>query len=140
MPTLFQWIHLGAAVVGVGGIGFLLMVLIPSGAILEPRHRDQLFRAVTGRFRWISWSIIVLLTASGLYNVRQYYWEAPWGRAWKLLAAKVALALVVFSISLSLTLPLKPFNWFRARRKFWLTAAFTLAMIVILISAYLRRA
>jgi uncharacterized membrane protein len=140
MPTLFQWIHLSAAVVGIGGIGFLLLVVIPSGATLGPQQRDQLFKTVTGRFRWISWSVIILLLASGLYNVRQYYWEAPWGRAWKLLATKIVLGLVVFGISLCLTLPLKPFNWFRVRRRFWLTAAFALGMIVILISAYLRRA
>jgi uncharacterized membrane protein len=140
MPTLFQWIHVSAAVLGVGGIGFLLLVLIPSGATLNVQQRDQLFKAVTGRFRWISWSIIVLLLGSGLYNVRQFYWEAPWGRAWKLLAVKIVLALCVFAISLCVTLPLRLFEWFRMRRKFWLGAAFTLAMIVILISAYLRRA
>ena len=140
MPTFFQWIHLGAAVVGVGGIGFLLLVLIPSGTILESAERDRLFRAVTKRFRWISWTVMVLLIGSGLYNVRQFYWEAPWGAAWKLLAAKIILAFAVFAISLSLTVPLHLFDPFRARRKFWLTAAFILAMMVILISAYLRRA
>jgi uncharacterized membrane protein len=140
MPTLFQWIHVGAAVIGVGGIGFLLVVLLPSVGILEPQQRDQLFKTVMGRFRWISWTVIVLLIGSGLYNVRQYYWEAPWGRAWKLLALKIALALVVFAVSLCLTLPLKLFDGFRARRKFWLAVSFTLGMIVILISAYLRRA
>ena len=36
-------------------------------------------------------------------------------------------------------MPLESFKWFRLRRKFWLTTAFTLAMAVILISAYLRR-
>jgi uncharacterized membrane protein len=140
MSTLLQWIHVGAAVVGVGGMGFLVLVLIPSGVVLQPDHRNQLLKAVGARFRWVSWTVIVLLLASGFYNVRQYYWEVPWGRAWELLAAKIALALVVFAISLCLTLPAKAFDWFRMRRKFWLTTAFTLAMIVVLISAYLRRA
>lgn len=139
LPTIFQWIHVGAAVVGVGGIGFLLVVLLPSGEVLNPEPRDLLFRAVMGRFRWVSWAVIVLLLGSGFYNLRQV-WDVPWGTYWKFLSVKIALAMLVFAISLCLTLPLKSLERFRARRKVWLSVAFVLAMIVILISAYLRRA
>jgi hypothetical protein len=51
---------------------------------------------------------------------------------------KIILALFVFAISLLLTLPLKIFDRFRARRQMWLSIAFGLALAVILISAYLR--
>lgn len=138
MSTVFQWIHVSAAVVGVGGMGFLLVVLLPSARVLTPEQRDLLLQAVGGKFRWVSWTVILLLIISGLYNM-SLVWEAPWGRYWQMLTVKIALAVVVFLISLSLTLPFKFLEPFHARRKPWLTAAFVVALVVILISAYLRR-
>ncbi len=139
MPTFVQWVHLTAAVIGVGGIGFLLVILLPSLRVLNPEQRDLLVRAVLGKFRWASWAVILLLLASGLYNVRQYYWEVAWGLSWKVLTLKIVLALALFAISLCLTLPFKFFDGFRARRRMWLSIALALGFIVILISAYLRR-
>lgn len=139
MATFIQWVHVSAAVVGVGGMAFLLFLLIPSARAVSPDQRDALMKRVLGKFRWVSWSVIFVLLGSGLYNVRAYYWELAWGRAWKFLAAKILLALLVFAVSLSLTLPLPVFERFRARRERWLWVAFALAMLVILISAYLRR-
>lgn len=139
MFTFVQWIHLSAAVFGVGGIAFMHVILLPSARVLNPEQREILLKAVAGKFRWVSWSVIVLLLGSGLYNVRQFYWEVPWGYSWKVLTVKIVLALLLFIIVLALTLPLKFLNWFRARRQMWLAIALTLAMTVILISAYLRR-
>jgi uncharacterized membrane protein len=139
LSTFVQWIHVSSAVLGVGGMAFLYIVLLPSMGSLNPDQRESLLKAVLGKFRWVSWSVIFLLFVSGLYNVRQYYWEVPWGRAWLMLTIKIVLALVVFAIALAISLPLKFLNWFRARRQMWLAIALSVAMIVILISAYLRR-
>lgn len=138
MLTLVQWIHVAAAVIGVGGIGFLLLILLPSTRVLSDDQRDLLLRAVLGKFRWASWSAILLLLLSGLYSIRLRAWEAPWGTYWKFLTIKIILAFLVFAISLGLTLPFKFLDWFRARRQIWLSLAFALALIVILIGAYLR--
>ncbi len=140
MPTFVQWVHLSAAVIGVGGIAFLHFVLLPSSEILSPEQRDLIFKVVLGRFRWVSWSVIALLLLSGLYNVREFYWEMAWGRAWLFLTIKITLALAMFAVSLCLTLPFKALNRFREKRAMWLSIALALGMIVILISAYLRRA
>lgn len=139
MSTFVQWIHLSAAVLGIGGIAFMHIILLPSARVLNPDQREILLKKVAAKFRWVSWSVILLLLASGLYNVRQFYWEVPWGHSWKVLTVKIVLALLLFIIVLALTLPLKFLNWFRARRQMWLAIALTLAMTVILISAYLRR-
>ena len=138
MFTLFQWIHLTAAVIGVGGIAFLLFILLPSARVLDAGQRDTLLKAVLGRFRWLSWSVILVLIASGLTNIRLRAWEVPWGPYWKLMTLKFVLAFSVFAISLLLTVPLKQFERFRARRRTWLSIALGLALGVILISAYLR--
>jgi uncharacterized membrane protein len=138
MSTLVQWIHVGAAVIAVGGIAFLLLILLPSVRALNPAQRDLLMRTVQGRFRWISWAAIILLSGSGLYNAQQV-WEVPPGTYWTFLKIKITLALALFAISLCLTLPLKDLEWFRARRNMWLAIALALGLVVIFISAYLRR-
>ena len=138
MATFAQWVHVSAAVIGVGGMAFLLFVLFPSVRVLNEEQRAGLLKAVLGRFRWVAWSVIFLLVASGLYNVK-LVWLVPWGPYWTVLTIKIVLALAVFAIVLCLTIPLSVFDRFRQRRKQWLYTAFGLAMIVILISAYLRR-
>jgi uncharacterized membrane protein len=134
-----QWIHLIAGVVGLGGMSFMLLILIPSLGVLSTEQRAAFSKAVAGRFRWASWSAITLLVISGLYNIRRYYWEEPWDRAWRFLALKVFLSFVLFGIVLGLTIPFKWFEPLRARRRTWLLVAFILGVVVVLISAYLRR-
>jgi uncharacterized membrane protein len=138
LSTIMQWIHVSAAVVGVGGIAFLVAILFPAMRRVEPGQREVVLRDVLTRFRWATWSVILLLIVSGIYNM-SLVWEAPWGIYWKMLTVKIALALVVFLIALCLTVPLKTLNWFRVRQEKWLAIALGLAMVVILISAYLRR-
>lgn len=139
MTTFVQWIHLTAAIIGLGGMGFFLLILIPSLGVLSTEQREALANAVAKRFRWASWSAIGLLLVSGLYNIRRYYWEEPWGRAWWFLTVKVILSFILFGIVLTLSTPVKLFEPLRARRRTWLLIAFILGMVVVLISAYLRR-
>ena len=139
MSILMQWIHLVAAVVGIGGLGFIHMILIPASRDLEPGQRDLLFKRVSRKFQYVIWSVVLLLITSGLYNIHAHAWERPWGVYWKWLIVKIVLALCVFFISLGLNFPLAVFDWLREKRQMWLSISFTLAMIVILISAYLRR-
>lgn len=138
MSTLFQWIHVSAAVIGVGGLAFILIVLLPASRTLDPERQESLLQTVSSRFRWVTWSVIVLLMGSGIYNT-SLAWEAPWGKYWSWLSIKIGLAIVVFLIVLCLSIPLRVLAPFRERRTFWLRLAFVLAMVVILISAYLRR-
>jgi uncharacterized membrane protein len=128
-----------AAIVGLGGMGFLLLIFLPSLGVLSPEQREQLSKAVAGRFRWASWSAIMLLVISGVYNIRRYYWEDPWDRAWKLLTLKLVLSFALFGIVLALTIPLRFLERVRAQRKTWLIVTFSLGVAVVLISAYLRR-
>jgi len=139
MSTLVQWIHLTAAVIGIGGMGFLLIIMMPSLRVLNPEQREALARAALEKFRWVTWSVIILLLVSGIYNVRQNYWERPWGKAWLFLTIKIVLAFVVFGLSLALSVPFRFLNPVRRRRRLWLGIAFAIGAAVIYISAYLRR-
>ena len=138
MTILVQWIHLIAAVAAVGGMAFVLFILLPSLRVLGEEQRMMLAKTVMGRFRWVSWGAIILLIGSGIYNIRVRAWEAPWGTYWELLTLKIFLALVVFVISLLLTLPIPALESFRAQRRRWLSIALGIAVGVILISAFLR--
>ena len=139
MSTLLQWIHVTAAVMGVGGMAFLLLILLPCLGALPPEHRELLAKKVMNRFRWMIWPAFMVLLISGLYTIRQTYWEVAWGKSWTLLTVKIVLALFVFVITLGLTLPFKLFERVRARRQIWLTIALGAAVVVIFIAAYLRR-
>jgi uncharacterized membrane protein len=139
MLTLVQWIHVTAAVIGAGGMAFLLFILMPSLGALPPEQRELLAKQVMHRFRWMIWSAILVLLVSGVYSIREYYWEVAWGKSWTLLTVKIVLSLFLFVIALALTLPFKLFDRVRARRQLWLSIAVGLAGVVILIAAYLRR-
>jgi len=138
MSTLFQWIHVAAAVIGVGGIGFILIALKPSLRVLSPDQRELLVKEIRARFRWVVWGCALLLVVSGLYDIKTRYWEAPWGNAWKWLTLKLVLAGLIFLITLALTIPFRVLGRIQARRDLWLAIAFGVAIGVILISAYLR--
>ena len=120
-------------------MGFMLLILIPSLGVLSPDQREALSKAVASRFRWATWSAVTLLLLSGLYNVRRYYWEESGGRAWNFLTLKILLSFILFGIVLGLTIPFRLFEPLRARRRTWLLVAFILGVVVVLISAYLRR-
>lgn len=138
MATFAQWIHISAAVVGVGGMAFMLFILLPASRVIGDERRELLLKHVMRTFLWVAWGVIVLLIASGLYNV-QLVWLVPWGPYWRFLTIKIVLAFVVFAIVLCLTIPIGIFRKFRERSQLWLSIAFALAMVVILIAAYLRR-
>ena len=128
-----------SAIVVLGGMGFMLLILIPSLGVLTVEQRDALSKAVASRFRWATWSAVALLLLSGLYNVRRFYWEEPAGRAWDFLTLKILLSFSLFIIVLALTIPFRLFEPLRAHRRTWLLVAFILGVVVVLISAYLRR-
>jgi len=139
MSTFLQWVHVTAVVLGVGGMAFLLAVLTPGLGDLQPEQRERLFKQVTDRFRWVLWPSLAVVLLSGLYNIREYYWEVAWGKSWELLTIKIVLASIVFVIALALTLPFRLFGWVRVRRQIWLAIAVGISVGIIFISAYLRR-
>ena len=90
-----------------GGNGLPAPHLVPSLGVLSAEQREAFSKAIAGRFRWVTWSAMTLLLISGLYNIRRYYWEDPWDRAWKFLTLKILLSFVLFGIVLALTIPFR---------------------------------
>lgn len=111
MRTLYilsVWLHILAAMIWLGGMLFLVLVLVP---VL----RRQEYRGVAGglihwtgvRFRWVGWVCLGLLLASGILNLgfRGFTWQDLWtGRLWqgpfgRALGIKLLLVAVVFLLS-----------------------------------------
>lgn len=67
MATLIKFFHLAAAIVWMGGIGFMLFALRPAAAAtLPPPQRLPLIAATLQRFFSIVWVTIAVLLLSGL--------------------------------------------------------------------------
>ena len=66
-------IHLLGAALWVGGIGFLLLILRPSVAVLEPRDRLALHAQVFARFFRMLWHVVPLVLATGYIVLLGFY-------------------------------------------------------------------
>lgn len=73
MHTLYLvsvWLHVIAAMTWVGGMLFLVLVLVPPLRKPEMRERaPQLFHLVGVRFRAVGWVAIGTLVTTGIFNV-----------------------------------------------------------------------
>lgn len=141
VATLVQWIHLLSAVAAVGGVLFLRFVLMPAAAGVPDSERQALMERVVGRFRPILWTALGLLVVTGLHNagvvaVRGGFTIPNYVY---LLMAKMALAFVLIAIAMMLTTPGSAFAGLKSRRPGLLLFNSVLALVIILLSAALRR-
>ena len=142
MRIAIQWLHLLSAIVAIGGSFFLRFVLLPASQSLDGAQRQQLTDGVMKRFRPILWVSITVLFFTGLYNAGMVAMRGGLVAApayLQLLLIKILLALVIFGIAFLLTAPGDIFSSLKTRRKQLLTVNVVLAVIVVFLSAYLRR-
>ncbi len=138
MIVFMQWLHLLAAVVGVGGTILFRIVLLPSLSSLPSEQRAALVARLAPRFRLAIWLAIVILIFSGVFNLLEStHLAEPAYR--HVLEVKIVLALALFSIALLATLPLPSLSRIQQRRPALLATNVILGIIIILLSAYLRR-
>lgn len=102
------WLHILAAAVWIGGMVFLVVVLVP--VTRRPEYRGVAASLIhwTGlRFRWIGWLCLALLLLTGALNLAQrgFGWADLWsGQLWEglfggILAIKLVLLGVIFLFS-----------------------------------------
>ncbi len=111
MTTLYLlsvWLHILAAVVWLGGIFFLVLVLVPVMRKEPDERRKALFLYAVGeQFRRISWTALGLIFVSGIFNLAYRgfglsdvwngrLWQGPFGRAF---AVKFTLFILVIILS-----------------------------------------
>lgn len=94
------YIHILCAALWVGGMLFLVMVLLP--AIKNHPERRMLLGSVGIKFRFVGWIALILLLLTGLFNMhyRGISFNGLMDTSYsKLFAAKLLLFFVVISIS-----------------------------------------
>ncbi|MFZ5566960.1 MAG: CopD family protein [Pseudomonadota bacterium] len=96
MYTLFKFFHLVAAIVWLGGMGFMLLALRPSLPVLEaPPQRLKLLVTVLRRFFAAVWAAVGVLLLSGAYMYGHADAQAaPLG--WHLMSGIGVLMFLVF--------------------------------------------
>src|SRR5207249_3745922 len=100
MDVISRFIHVGTAIVMVGGTVFMRFILMPAAVELPQAEHELLRQRLLARWKQIVHSGIVLLLLSGGYN----YWLASQlhrgdGLYHGLVRTKILLALVVFFIA-----------------------------------------
>jgi len=143
MDIFMLWVHLASVAVAVGGMFTLRFIGCPAIKKVFPddeNARRNLLQAIVGRFKMVVHSAIALLLISGGYLL----WKA-WPLMKKFEAyrhameTKILLALVLFFISIMLTMTKPSPNYFQKNRDRWLAINFAIALIIIGISSYLGR-
>jgi uncharacterized membrane protein len=103
-------LHIVAAAAWLGGMLFLVLVLVP--ALRTPAlaaHATAAIRAVGERYRTVGWATLLVLVATGVANAAlragslaslsdRAWWATPFGRLLALKLALVALVLVLSAL------------------------------------------
>lgn len=140
VAVLSRWVHIGSAVVVVGGSVFLRYVLMPAAAELPEAEHNALRGRLMQTWKKVVHTGILLFLLSGFYNYLVV--ALPQHRGDKLYSAligiKILLAFVVFFFAIALTGRSKATELFRKDARKWLTVNILLAAAVIGISGYLK--
>lgn len=102
------WIHIVAACLWLGGMLFLVLVLVPALKHLQdPALSARLIRETGRRFRLVGWVTLGVLVGSGLSNLyargvrigdalRADFWNTPFGGV---LGFKLAIVFLILALS-----------------------------------------
>lgn len=142
--VVFRWLHVTAAVLGVGGTIMMRFVVLP--ALASREDGAEVLSAIRPAFKRLIHSAIGLLLVTGFYNylivamprVKQARAEGNTALAayHGVMGVKILLALALFGIGFAL---LKPVPSFHENRKTWLSVNAVLGLIILLLAAFLRK-
>lgn len=142
LNVLFRWLHVGTAIVVLGGSVFMRFVLMPAAAELPDDQHDALRGRVMGRWKKFVMIGIALFLISGFYNYFVVSIPKHKGDAGKLyhplIGTKILLAFVVFFLGSALTGRSAAFEGIRKNSKKWLLILILLAFIIVGISGVLK--
>ena len=152
LPALIQWIHVGSVVLLIGGFFFLRVILLPAAKVLPEDHRLKLVDAAFRRFRIVIWTALLTILFSGVYNFiaflrstgsfSQDSTKEPVENLSTyilVLGVKLFIVFIIFTFGVLLTFPYPVFAPIQKRPAPWLNLTLILGLIVIFLSALLRR-
>jgi uncharacterized membrane protein len=136
VDLLSRWVHVGAAIVLLGGSTFVRFVLMPAAEQLPEAEHRQLRSGVMARWKRIVMIGIVLLLVTGGYNY--YARDGKTSQYHMLMGIKMLLALGVFFLASALTGRSEGLAAVRRDAKKWLTVLIVLASVVVAIAGFLK--
>ena len=140
LASIAQWIHITAAVVGVGGVVFIRLILLPILRAADPDTAKNLQPRINARFVPVLWSCLALLLITGLYNIgvvaERGFDNLPPGYLHTLATKLVLVLILIFSAAVA-TFPM--FERFKSKRPALLLLNVVLGLAILLLSAFLRR-
>jgi len=131
LSVIMRWLHLTSVVVLIGGVLYARFVIAPALATLTAQEQETLASATAERYRSLLWLAILLLTATGLYNMIMNVSRGALYQS--LLGIKLLLVLHVFAVGF---LIVKPKNPKRSRQ---MTGLVISGLVIIALSAVLRQ-
>lgn len=132
-----RWVHVGTAIVLLGGSVFLRYVVMPSAQALPEAEHNQLRERMMGRWKRIVMIGIALLLLTGFYNYIGVDRERT-GPYHMLMGIKILLALGVFFLASALTGRSAGLAGLRRNSARWLGVLIVLAAGTVAIAGYLR--
>jgi uncharacterized membrane protein len=134
-----RWLHVGTAIVLLGGAAFQWLVLRPAARQLSDAEHSQLRERVQDRWRKIVGIGIGLLLLTGFYN----YLVAPnpadlWKAYHPIMGIKILVALAVFFLASALAGRAAAFARLREQAGTWLPVLLLLGTLVVALSGYLK--
>jgi uncharacterized membrane protein len=152
LPALIQWIHVGSVVLLIGGFFFFRVILLPSAKVLPENQQSKLLEAAFRRFRVVIWSALLTILFSGVYNFIAFLrstgslsQDPPTELVQDpsiyilVLGLKLFIVFIIFTFGVLLTFPYPVFAPIQKRPAPWLNLTLILGLIVIFLSALLRR-
>jgi len=141
VDILSRWVHVGTAIVILGGSVFMRFVLMPAAAQLPDEEHQALRERVMGRWRKFIMAGIMLLLLSGFYNYIAIAIPAHKGQQGPyhmLMGIKILLAFVVFFFASALAGRSKGLEPIRQNAGRWLAVTILLSAVVVAIAGYLK--
>jgi uncharacterized membrane protein len=136
IDVISRWVHVGAAIVLLGGSTFIRFVLMPAAELLPDAEHQQLRQAVMGRWKRFVMIGILLLLLTGVYNYVERDGKTP--QYHMLMGVKMVLALGVFFLASALTGRSEGLAAIRQDAKKWLTVLILMAAVVVAIAGFLK--
>jgi len=140
--VLMRIVHVGTAIVVVGGTFFVRFVLFPAASgTLDDEAHVRLRTAVMSTWKRIVHAGIALFLISGGINYYRVIAEKTHQGDklyHALLGTKIVLALVIFFIASALVGRSRAFEALRRNARMWLLVNLLLAAAIVAISGYLR--
>lgn len=142
LPLIFRWLHIGPAIVLVGGTAFMLFVLVPAAKEISDEEHQKLRAAVIKRWKRFVHAGIGLFLISGFYNYLVLQGPAHNAAGDKIyhmfMGIKMLLAMAVFAIAEIMVGRSKLAEKFRQNTPKFLAINLTLAVAIVMLSGFLR--